>query len=309
MATEQEGTQGVGTEEDSGTIQIPAESVHPDLANAPHPTMAQVHQVKVNGETKEATTAQLIEAYQKGTSADERFQQAAQQTKENAAAITAYTDIQTWFKDKDPDAFRRLGAAMGASEEEIEGALRNNSGSDEESDEDVVAEYDKEIASRKPTQPHSGDSAPIDYSRLSPDIQRVLREAEQTRMAAITQKALDKDEVISYNMKRLSPEGQKAMRQYVDEKVNGRLAQNRGDFGDGTQILPVVLQEVKAHLEALGTPGAQNPMGLGRSPGGGDSEIYPKQKPDHVSSLEGDAFEQSILETMAYHQSRAGQGG
>ncbi len=309
MATEQEGTQGVGTEENSGTIQIPQDSVHPDQANAPHPTMAQVHQVKVNGETKEATTAQLIEAYQKGTAADERFQQAAQQSKDNAAAITVHADLKAWFGNKDPDAFRRLGEAMGSSNEEIEGALERSLGDDEEGDKDVVAEYDKEIASRGTTQPHSDNSGPIDYSRLSPDIQRVLREAEQTRMAGITQKALDKDEFISYNMKRLSPEGQKAMRQYVDEKVDGRLAQNRGDFGDGTQILPGVLQEVKTHMEALGTPGAQNPMGLGRSPGGGDSEIYPKQKPDHVSSSEGDAFEQNILETLAFHNSRAGQGG
>lgn len=307
MALGQEGTQGVGTEEDSGTIQIPTESIHPDQSSAPHPTMAQVHQVKVNGETKEATTAQLIEAYQKGTSADERFQQAAQQTKDNAEAITTHADLQAWFKDEDPDAFRRLGAAMGASDEKIEGALRNNLGDDEESDENVVASYDKEIASRGATQPHSDNSGPIDYSRLAPDLQRVMREAEQTRMAGITQKALDNDEFISYNMKRLSPEGQKAMRNYVDEKVNGRLAQNRGDFGDGTQILPVVLQEMKAHLEALGTPGAQNPMGLGRSPGGGDSEIYPMQKPDHVPSSEGDAFDQNVLETMAYHHARAGQ--
>lgn len=310
MATEQEGTQGVGSEEDSGTINIPSDAVHPDQANSPHPTLAQVHQVKINGESREMTTAQLISEAQKSVSADERFQQASQMAKENAVAITTFADMKEFFGDKDPDAFRRVGAAMGVPSERIESALRDNLGEegDEDSDEDVVASYDKEIASRGKTQPHKSKPDLIDIDGLTPDIQRVLLKVEEERMSGITQKALDKDDSVRYNMNRLSPEGQKAMRKYVDEKIDGRIAKSRDkDFGDGTHILPGVIQELKDHMEALGISGSQNPMGLGRSPGGGDSEIYPEKKPDHVSSLEEDDFERNILDTMAYHHSRAGQ--
>ncbi|KKK77167.1 hypothetical protein LCGC14_2856320, partial [marine sediment metagenome] len=41
---------------------------------------------------------------------------------------------------------------------------------------------------------------------------------------------------------------------------------------------------------------------------GGDTEVYPTKKPDHVPSGEGDAFDQHILETMNFHQVQAERG-
>ncbi len=101
-----------------------------------------------------------------------------------------------------------------------------------------------------------------------------------------------------------TPEGKKAIRRFVDEKIGGRLDQYGGDFGDGTRILAEVLPEVREHLQALGTPGKRTNAGLGHAPGGGDTEIYPKQKPDHVPSTDGDRFDQNVLETIAYHQAQ-----
>ena len=182
-----------------------------------------------------------------------------------------------------------------------------STGEDDKDDEDVVDSYFEESSksTSKATATRSPSEGPVDYSKLSPDVQRVLREAEKTRIDGIVQKALDKDEDIGYNMNAHSPEGRAAIRQYVDEKIRGRLDSFGGDFGDGARILAEVLPELREHLQALGTPGPRTHTSLGQAPGGGDTEVYPKQLPDHVPSTEGDAFEQNVLETMAYHQAQA----
>ncbi len=216
------------------------------------------------------------------------------------------------FKDGDIDAFRRLGAQYGVPGDEVERIAartfsNQDEGEDEDSDEEVVKSYLKEeAAAAAKTRSHL--EGPIDYSKLSPDVQRVLREAEKTRIDGIVQNALDKDEVIAYNINAQTPEGRRAIRDYVDEKIRGRLDSFNGDFGDGSRILAEVLPEIKTHLQALGTPGKRTYTGLGHAPGGGDTEVYPTKLPDHVSSTEGDAFEQNVLETMIYHQSKAEEG-
>lgn len=299
--------QAGGSDEDVGTIQIPNEQVHPALANSPHPDMAQVHNVKVNGREEQWTTAQLIEKAQKGQAAEEKFQEAAQERKGNARATAIEEDLQIVIDGGEDaaDAFRRIGEAYKVPADHMEKLVAQSFGGNEESDEDVVDQYSREIQG---TRSRDGDKEVVSYDRLSPDVQRALRKVEQGRMEEIVRKTLDKDENLSYNIGQHTPEGQRAIRQYVDEKIRGRLAAYGGDFGDGSRILAEVLPEVREHLQALGTPGTRGSMGLGPSPGGGDTEVYPKQKPDHVSSTEGDAYEQNILETMAYHQARAEQG-
>lgn len=303
-----------GAEDDAGTIQIPSDQVHPALANAPHPGMTQVHPVKINGRDEQWTTQQLIDRAQKESAAEEKFQDAAKQTKENAKAIAVHEDMELVFKggEEGLDAFRRIGAQYGVPGDQVEVIAQRTFGDpdDDDDDEDVVDSYNKE-ASRtgkgdQGTRSHGKD--PVDYSQLSPDLQRVLRETESARMDKIVDGALDKDEMIAYNMEAHTPEGRVAIRRYVDEKIAGRLGSFGGDFGDGTRILAEVLPEIREHLQALGIPAQRTHTSLGAAPGGGDTEIYPKKIPDHVPSSEGDAFEQNVLETMAYHQSQAERG-
>jgi hypothetical protein len=253
------------------------------------------------------TTEQLIERAQKGQAAEERFQAAAKEAKENAAAIASHEDLRAVIMEGDIDALRRIGVAHGIPEDEIERIAARSMGGEKESDENVVEQYDREIQGQG-TRSREGEPGPVSYDRLAPDIQRALRNVEQGRMEKIVREAIDSDKDLAYNIGRHSTEGQSAIRAMVDEKIRGRLASYGGDFGDGTHILAEILPEVKAHLQALGIPGARGPVGLGQSPGGGDTEVYPRKKPDHVSSQEGDAFEQNILETLAYHQSKAEEG-
>lgn len=296
--------------DESGTVQIPQDSVPPSLANAPHPAQTQTYQVVVNGKKEDWTLDKLVAEAQISAAGREKFQEAAEVRKEASKALAIQEDLEMVFKDGDIDAFRRLGAQYGVPGDEVEEIAARTFGTQEgedDDDEDVVNSYLKEEAAST-ARTRSRSEEPVDYSKLSPDVQRVLREAEKTRIDGIVKSALDKDETIAYNMEAQTPEGRRAIRDYVDEKIRGRLDSFNGDFGDGSRILAEVLPEIKSHLQALGTPGKRTHTGLGQAPGGGDTEVYPTKLPDHVPSTEGDAFEQNVLETMAFHQAQAERG-
>lgn len=295
------------------TVNIPAGDVHPALANAPHPDQTRTYPVVVNGRAENWTLEKLTVEAQTGAAGREAFQQAAGVRKESAKALAVQEDLEEWFKEGSIDAFRRLGAQYGVSGDEVEeiakkiSNLDQEGGDGEDDDGNVVNSYLKEQAEVE-GKTRSRQDGPVDYSKLSPDVQRVLREAEKVRIDGIVKTALDKDEVIAYNIDAQTPEGAEAIRDYVSEKIRGRLNSFNGDFGDGTRILAEVLPEVRTHLQALGTPGKRTHTGLGHAPGGGDTEVYPTKLPDHVSSTEGEAFEQNVLETMAFHQAQAERG-
>ncbi len=289
------------------TLQIPQDQVHPSLANAPHPDQTKTYPVVVNGRQENWTMEKLTAEAQTGATGREKFQEAATVRKESAKALAIQEDMKMVFEDGDIDAFRRIGAQFGVPGDEVEKIAERAFGTDEDDDdEDVVNSYLKEEAEGTRTRSHREE--PVDYSKLSPDVQRVLRESERTRIDKIVGNALDKDEKIAYNMNAQTPEGRRAIRDYVDEKIQGRLGSFNGDFGDGSRILAEVLPEIRSHLQALGTPGQRTRTGLGQAPGGGDTEVYPTRLPDHVPSTEGDAYEQHILETMAFHQNQAERG-
>ncbi len=295
---------------DDLAVNIPSDQIPPAIAKAPHPDQTQTYPVTINGRVENWTMEKLTTEAQTGAAGREKFQEAAEVRKEAAKALAIQEDLEMVFKDRDVDAFRRIGAQYGVPGDEVEEIAARTFGDeeeDEEGDEDVVNSYLKEEAAAA-AKTRSRQEGPIDYSKLSPDVQRVLREAEKTRIDGIVGNALDKDETIAYNMNAQTPDGRRAIRDYVDEKIRGRLDSFNGDFGDGSRILAEVLPEIKTHLQALGTPGQRTRTGLGQAPGGGDTEVYPSKLPDHVSSTEGDAFEQNVLETMAYHQAQAERG-
>lgn len=293
-------------DDDSGVINIPNDQVHPALSNARHPDQVQTHTVDINGRQEQWTTEKLIAEGQKSVAAQENFQAGAAAKKEASGAIAFQEDMQAAFKDGDTDAFRRAAAQMGVQGDEVERVVRSAFGEDE--DENVVDSYLKESAEAGKPDTRSRPDQKVDYSHLSPDVQRALRTVETDRIGKIVDRALDSNETLAYNMKAQSPEGQTAIRRLVDEQIQRRLPDYGGDFGDGARILAEVIPDIEGTLKAIGTPGQRTHAGLGPSPGGGDTEIYPQQLPEHVSSSEGDTYEEHILKTLNYHHSRAERG-
>lgn len=315
-------------------VNIPASAVPPQLANAPHPYEQQLTDIVVDGEKQTVTHEKLVELAQKGVSSDRRFQEASAKSKEAEAAIALKADFEILAETGDISAFRRAGASLGLSGDDVEEAARivyesmeegpnsQSSPGNDQSDDDTAA-YDGR-ASRGQEGSVSQRIAALEaalskttailenkrtnFGDLDESLQVVVTDVEQARVDKIIQKALDSDEIMSYYMKTHDAKGQRAIRDMIDEKVRGRLDASDGRFGNGIQILREVIPEVKTTLEALGTLNRTTPqMGLGPAPGGQGAEIYPTKQPDHVSSTES-SFEEHISETLAHNMFKAGQG-
>lgn len=299
-------------QDDDGVTSIPATDVPAVLANAPHPDQTRMHDVTIDGERQQWTYEKLVKEAQTSAAGRKAFQDASEMRKENVRSAAIDEDLRAVFEDGDEDAFRRVGAAYDIPQGEIDEAVQNafvDDGGSDDKDGDVVNDYLKEAAGAgKDTSRSRQPTGPVSYGDMAPDVQRALRGVESARMEKIIDQALDNDEAIAYNMKAHTPEGRAAIRSLVDEKIKGRLASYGGDFGDGTRILQEVLPEIKGLLDAVGTPGQQTNMGLGASPGGGSTAGHPPKKPDHVSSTEGDAWEQHILDDMVYRHDKAQRG-
>lgn len=296
-----------GSEDDGGVINIPAGDVHPALAKSPHPDQTRLHDVVIDGKAEQWTYEKIIKEAQTGAAGRQAFQDAAAMRKENSRSAAIEEDLKMVFEEGDEDAFRRVGAAYGIPQEEIDAAAQNAFSTDDE-DGDVVNQYFNEAEEAEKGESRSRTTGPVSYGDMAPDVQRALRGVESTRMEKIINAALDNDEKIAYNMEAHTPEGRAAIRSLVDEKIRGRLANYGGDFGDGTRILQEVLPEIRGLLDAFGTPGQKTNMGLGSAPGGDGTAGHPPKRPDHVPSTDGDAFEQNILDTMAYHHDKAQRG-
>ncbi len=310
-------------------INIPSSAVPPQLANAPHPGQAQMTEIIVDGQRQLVTHAQMVELAQKGVSSGNRYQEASVKSREAEEAIAFKSDMDLLAETGDISAFRRAGAHMGLTGDEVEEAARIVYAQMEGDDDDGEEAFDENTLYEDPPQRggrvtpdqrirlleleiqkmKAGQGASTKFGDLDESLQTVVVTVEQDRVNKIIQNSLDSDEVLRYYMSSLDPKGQQAVRNMVDEKVRGRLDASDGQFGDGTRILREIIPEVREHLEALGTPSRSTPqMGLGPAPGGtGGANIYPTKEPDHVPSTES-GFEEHIQETLNYNQFKANQG-
>lgn len=315
-------------------LNIPASSVPPGMANAPHPYQQQTTEIMVDGTRQTVTHDRLVELAQKGVSSDSRFQEASAKSKEADSAIALKADLELLAETGDISAFRRAGASMGLTGDEVEEAaqivyedmgetLDGETTSPGEVDFGVDTGYEGppnrpggsmavrvealEAALSKATALLEGRR--MGFGDLDETLQTVVVDVEQARVNKIIEKTLDSDEVIAYYMTAYDAKGQQAIRDMIDEKVRGRLDASDGQFGDGTQILREVVPEVRSTLEALGTPHRDTPqMGLGPSPGGQGADIYPRKTPDHIGVTEA-GFEEHIAEVLAHNMFKAQQGG
>ena len=319
-------------EEDANpVVNIPADSVPPQLRTAPHPDDTRLTELVIDGQKVVVTQDELVRRAQKGGSADSRFQEAAAKSKETEAAIAFKADMDLLAETGDIGAFRRAGAAMNLTGDEIEEAARivyehaenENSPGEDRFDENTLYEpkqnpgeqgtmvqrmafLEAELGKTKALLTGSNRTG---FADLDPALQTVVVDVEQRRVDRIIQNALDSDEVIAYYMNSYDDKGRQAIRDMIDEKVRGRLDASDGSFGDGTRILREVVPEVKATLEALGTPNRLTPqLGFGPALGGQGANIYPTKEPDHVASTEA-GFEEHIQEVLQHNVYKASQGG
>jgi hypothetical protein len=279
--------------DDGSVINIPPNSIPDVIRNAPYPGQNVMHTIKRGEEEVQVTTEQLKVMAQKGWNADVTTQQAREQAKQNEADIRLAGDLRAVIETGDVDAFRRMGLEAGVRGAELEEIVQQTFGEEEEVEEAPVR-----------TAPQTNGQ--LDFRQFPKDVQRLLLRAEKGRISEIVQGELDKSEKIAYNLEQYDAKGRAAIRSLIDEKIRVRLADTNGDFGDGRFIMPGVLKDIEALLEAMNSPTRKvPPLGVGPAPGGDGLEVYPKKLPDHVSSASGGQFEQNVLETLAYHHANA----
>jgi len=313
-------------------INIPASAVPPQINTAPHPYEQQVTRLVVDGEEKLVSHQDLVNMAQRGASSDSRFQDAAAKSKEADQAISFKADMDLLAETGDISAFRRAGAAMGMSGDEVEEAAAlvfeadGDQLSPDETGAGVVSQYANPPNPAQGGTPMEQRIAALEaaltrttallegrgrtkFGDLDETLQTVVVDVEQARVDKIIQKGLDSDDVLSYYMKAMDTNGQEAIRSMIDEKVRGRLDASDGKFGDGARILREVLPEVRSTVEALGTSNRTTPqLGLGPAPGGqGEADIYPRKRPAHVPSTEP-GFEESISQELAYNMFKGSAG-
>lgn len=318
-------------------INVPASAVHPAMAM---PQPGQTNQptltpIVVDGETKMMTQEQLVEWAQKGVSSGSRYQEAAAKSKEAEAAIAFKADMDLLGSTGDISAFRRLGASMNMTGDEVEEAARLvYEQMDDQTTNPNADNFDENsLYNRGTVQSSPGRDGPIadrmarieaqlvkttallegrnrtKFQDLDDTLQTVVVDVEQSRVDRIIQKALDSDQVLAYYMNSYDDKGQQAIRDMIDEKVRGRLDASDSPFGDGARILNEVVPEVRTTLEALGTSSRLTPqLGLGPAPGGpGEANIYPTKDPEPVSSQDA-GFDEHITEVMARNMFKASGG-
>lgn len=313
-------------------INIPPSAVPPQINTSPHPYETEVTKLVVDGEERLVSHKDLVALAQQGASSHTRFQEASAKSKEADAAISFKADMDLLAETGDISAFRRAGAAMGMTGDEVEEAatlvFESEEGilSPDQTGVGAVPQFANQPGVPVVGTPMEQRIAALEvaltkttallesrgrtkFGDLDETLQTVVVDVEQSRVDKIIQKGLDSDEVLSYYMTALDAKGQEAIRTMIDEKVRGRLDASDGKFGDGARILREVLPEVRSTVEALGTSNRTTPqLGLGPAPGGpGEADIYPRKRPDHVPSTEP-GFEESIVQELAYNMFKGHAG-
>ena len=282
MNEEQAAAEEVALQEQAGDLSHPKTPA--EVPGKPWEGTLKVHgkEVEVAGEEEWTKLAQ------KGMSADIRYQEASDKLSEAENALRIQEDFRLMVEEGDTDAFRRLGASLDIPGAQVDQAIKivmKEVGL--EGEELNVAEgvgaTGVGLDEQKPVV--QGRTGPVEYQELEQERQTAVNHAESQRRAEIVKTALDKDEDFGYNMAQLDDKQRSAVRDMVDDKIRGRLAETGGTFGDGAQILPEVIRSVNETLKMFGTP-KTGAMGLGHSPGSPGRGVHPQKEPERVSSTE-----------------------
>lgn len=249
--------------------------------------------IKVNGVEQVKTLEELAVLAQKGAAADERFQEAARMRQEAESALAVVDNLKSLSSDWNEEAFRKVAQGLGmnaADTEEAIAAARANAS--------TTGRNDADPGVRQTVNP-STPPKKVTYGDLDPTIQRELVDLAQSRQEKLIQAALEKDEVLKYDVNS-SPQRRKAIADQALKLYRGRVIAAGGRVGDGAQVLQEVLQDMRQFREVFGTPEHPTPgPGLGPAPTGGRSDIYPTTEPKRVSVTDP-GFEDYVSKKLAF---------
>lgn len=267
---------------------------------------------------KTVSQEELLELAKKGAEADARFA-SLQKNLEGAQQSAQVANYMRQIAETgDTGLFPKLAAELGLNAQEIAEAQRamedymNRGGrrddrrddrgrptryswDEEDEEDDPVEEWERR------TNPNPGKPPQIDYSRLSPDLQRLMVKAEQSRIREIVENALDKDEVIGYYMRTAGDRGRDAVQKIISREI-GHYLKDNPDFGDdGQDAMKQILPTVREIVENFAAPTTTGMSEFGAVPQTvGDLPRVPTKEPEYVPATSPD-FERHVLERLQYN--------
>lgn len=254
---------------------------------------------------RQLSEEELFSYAQKGFDSDQRVAELQRKLEEAGTSAKGWDIIQQMVETGDQSLFPRFAAELGLSGDEIREAQaafeaslggRGNRAPQYSWDEDEDDEEDDAPRNRRDRQ----EDGPIGYERFSPDVQRILLQAEKGRIAEIVKKGLDKDDVIGYYMQVSDGPRREAVQRMVDREIKHWLAANK-DFGDGGDALKEVLPVVREYVEHLALPPTVGMGEFGSAPATiGDLPRTPSKAPDYIPATDP-RFEQYISDSIRHN--------
>lgn len=276
------------------------------LQNNPPKVGTPTMQLDVYGTQVDVPMTEIAKLAQKGLAADQKWQEAASARKEAEPALAFQADFKK-MAEGDVEAYKRVCKAGGCSDQEIEEALQvwgSYGQGDDEGEEPIWDDGEDEDETSKGK---TATPSQVGFGNLSEELQDVLLDAEVVRQEKILGKALDKDEVIGYYMKKLDPERKAALVGGIRDQIKGRLKAGER-FGRDGKLLQEILPPIRNILKAaVGEQRSVPPVGLGPHYGGPSLDVHPSKKPERANSNDQTSFEDFVTQRLAWELSQGNQ--
>lgn len=230
---------------------------------------ADTHEIKVNGETRTVTTAELVELAQKAEGAEAKFKEASEIRKKAGDALRQQ-ELITRLGDSDHEPteaeIRELAGMIGVDPKEFAEYMKGDSEPEAKPDkkggEGEIKLSKEQVAEVLGIDPAEAKSI-LEYSR-----QRHIEDAKK-EIRKTSDNAVEKDDVFGKMIVGEDKDDRLlAIKDLVAEDVLRRI-QDGEPFG--AELVAASVQKIRAYLKRVGIPGKpdQYPVTLGLGPGSG----------------------------------------
>ena len=201
--------------------------------------------ITVDKEEKTMTLGELKTLATKAAGADKVFRDASTAKKEAESALKLVEDLK--HTEEDPEAFRRVGEAMGRSKDEIDDYLAGQA-AQPDADDASKNKSDDDGQSAKMTPEELVELLPAEYKEAIALGQEAGLSLKRTEARADIKNLLDKDDVLGKDVI-TDPEVRARLEKAVEKEAVVRMAQGQ-KYGPG--LLGEALQEVRGDAKGLG---------------------------------------------------------
>jgi hypothetical protein len=259
----------------------------------------QLHEIKVDGETRKITTREAVELAQKAAGADQKFQDAADMRKKYEEKIRKADLLEKVSGDNPTEGdIKAFAAAVGVDPGDFMAYLKEG----DEPTNDPKSTPAGQSPQVSPEQIEQALGIPLAEAKaiLEHSHRRHIDDAKN-ELKKLSDEAVDKDEVFG---KMIVGEEKDSRRSAIQEMVFEDVLTKVGAGQPfGADLVAASVQKIRAYLTKFGTPGkpAEYPAVLGLGPGSGlPAEAQSDEPITRVNSFKDDG-EKNLLARVAQY--------